>query len=98
MIDKCFSDCYNNSFHNFKYRCIYDFKPKNITNKEKFNLPISDKSMHLYDLNNKLTVAREKGFWFLHLKKLTKNLFAFTIYKQKFLSGISNTDVSWTIF
>ena len=34
IIDKCFRDCHNKYFHKFKYRCINDIKPKNITNKK----------------------------------------------------------------
>ena len=50
ILDKCFRDCYNNYFHNFKYRCIYDIKLENITKNEIINLPTSDESMHLYEL------------------------------------------------
>ena len=71
IMDKCFRDCYNNYFHNFNYRCIYNNKLKNITNKEINILPISDKSMHLSGLNKKITVARERGIRFLNINKLT---------------------------
>ena len=71
IIDKCFRDCYNNYFHNLKYRCLYDIKHKNITNNGIFNLPISDKSMHLYELNKKLTVARQRSYIFNQKNKLT---------------------------
>ena len=64
MIDKCFRDCYNNYFHNFKYRCIYDIKHTNITNNETINFTNSDKSMGMHGLNQKLTVARQNGFIF----------------------------------
>ena len=53
-----------------KTRCIYDIKLKNITSNEIFNLPISEKSMHLEDLNKKLTVARQNGFIFNQINKL----------------------------
>ena len=59
IIDKCFRDCHNSYFHNFKYECIYDIKLKNVTNNETINLTISDESMNLYELNKKLTVARK---------------------------------------
>ena len=45
IIDKCFRDCHNSYFHNFKYECIYDIKLTNITNNEINNLTISGKSM-----------------------------------------------------
>ena len=57
IIDKCFRGCYNKYFHNFKYRCLYDIKLKNITNNEIIKLTISDESMNLYELNKTLAVA-----------------------------------------
>ena len=57
IIDKCFRDCHKSYFHNFKYECIYDIKLTNITNNEIINLTISGKSMNLYELNKKLTLA-----------------------------------------
>ena len=51
MIDSCYRDCHNKYFHNFKYECIYDIELTNITNIEKNNLIISDKSMNSYELN-----------------------------------------------
>ena len=75
-IDKGYRDCYDNFFHNFNYRCISDIKLKNIANNEIIDLPISDKSMHFYELNKKLTVARERGFRFLHINKLTKESYS----------------------
>ena len=95
ILDKCFRDCHNSFFHNFKYECIYDTKFTNITNIELINLTISGKSMNLYGLNEKITVARQKGFIFIQINKLTmKFFFRFTIYKHKLLSKVSNTDVS----
>ena len=83
IIDKCFRGCHNIYFHNFIYRCIYDIKLKKIlykTNKEKIDLTISDNSMHLYELNKKLTVARERGFRFLHINKLTIRIYSHLRY------------------
>ena len=67
IIDKCFRDCHNSYFHNFKYECIYDIKLTNITNNEIFNLIISGKSMNLYELSKKLTVVRQNGFIFIRI-------------------------------
>ena len=50
IIDKCFRDCHNSYFHNFKYEGIYDIKLKNITNNEIFNLTISGKSKGLFEI------------------------------------------------
>ena len=71
IIDKCFRDCHNKYFHNFKYECIYDNKLTNITNNEIINLTISGESMSLCELNKKLTVARHNGFMFNQINKLT---------------------------
>ena len=49
IIDKCFRDCHISYFHNFKFECIYDKKLINITNNERFNLTMSDKSMNLFE-------------------------------------------------
>ena len=94
-IDKCFRDCYKNYFHNFKYDCMYGIKLTIITNIETINLIFSDKSMNLYEINKKLTAARQNGFIFNQIKKTNnKILFTLTIYKHKLLSKVSNTDVS----
>ena len=71
IIDKCFRDCDNSYSHNFKYECIYDVKLTNITNIEIFNLTVSGKSMNLYELNKKLTVARQNGFMFNQTNNLS---------------------------
>ena len=80
IIDKCFRDCHNSYFHNFKYECIYDCKLTNITNNEIFNLTISGKSMNLYELNNKLTVARQNGFMFNQINNLSLNFYSHLRY------------------
>ena len=59
IIDDCIRDCHHNYFHTFDHICVYDIKLTNIGNKEKFHLKISDKSMDLFDLYKKLTVARQ---------------------------------------
>ena len=50
---------------------IYLLKFTNITNNEKNILTYSGKSVTLYDLNKKLKVARQNGFIFNQLNKLT---------------------------
>ena len=54
-----------------KYECINDIKLTNITKNEAINLTISDKSMNLYEVIKKLTVARQNGFLFNQINKLT---------------------------
>ena len=71
IIDKCFRDCHNSYFHNFKYECLHDIKLTNIINNEIINLTITGKSLNLYELNKKLTVARQNGFMFNQINKLT---------------------------
>ena len=79
-IDGCYRDCHNKYFHTFKYVCIYDIKLTNITNNEIINISISDESMNLFELNKKLTVARQRGFRFLHIKKLTIRIYSHQRY------------------
>ena len=51
--------------------CIYDIKLTNITNNEVISITISDESMSLFELNEKLTVARQRVFIFNQINKLT---------------------------
>ena len=67
IIDDCYRDCHNNFFQSFKYVCIYDIKLTNIANNEIIITSISDESMNLFELNKKLTLARQRAFRFLHL-------------------------------
>ena len=64
ITDDCYGDCHNKYFHTFKYVCIFDIKLTNITNNEIINITISDESMNLFELNKKLTVARQRGYIF----------------------------------
>ena len=47
-----------------------------ITNNATVNFTISDKRMGLYELNKKITVAREGGFIFNQINELTKKIFS----------------------
>ena len=76
IIVGCYRDCHSKYFHTFKYVCIYDIKLSNITNNEIINLSISDESMNLSELNKKLTLARQSGFRFLQINKLTIKIFS----------------------
>ena len=78
--DGCYRDCHNNNFHTFKYICIYDIKLTNTTNNEIINTSISDESMNLFELNEKLTLARQRGFRFLHINKLTIKIYSHQRY------------------
>ena len=71
IIDNCIKDCHNKYFHTFDHICEYNLNFTNITNNETVNFLISDKSLGMYELNKKLTIARENGFIFNHINKLT---------------------------
>ena len=71
IIYSCYRDCHNKFFHTFKYVCLYNIKLTNITNNEIITITFSDESMNLFELNKKLTLARQRGFRFLHIIKLT---------------------------
>ena len=76
IIDKCYRDCHNNYYHTFKYECIYDLNSTNDNNNKSVNLTISGKSLGLYDLNKKLTLAQERGFKFNQINKLTIEIYS----------------------
>ena len=75
IIDGCYRDCPNKYFQTLKYVCIYDIKLSNITKNEIINISISDESMNLFELNEKLTLARQRGFRFLQINKLTIKIY-----------------------
>ena len=73
IIASCIGDCIIRYFYTFDHISVYDIKLTNITNIEILNLTFSDKSMILYELK-KLKVARQNGFVFIQMKKLTKKI------------------------
>ena len=76
IIDSCIRDCHNKYFHTFDHICEYNLNFTNISNNETVNFLISDKSMGMYELNKKLTLARERGFIFNQINKLTIKIFS----------------------
>ena len=80
IIDNYYRDCHNNNFHTFRYVCIYDIKLTNIKNNEIINISISDESLGLYGLNKKLTIARQRGFKFNQINKLTIKIYSHQRY------------------
>ena len=76
IIDNCYRDCQKKYFHTFEFECAYNIKFTNISNNEIINLTISDKSMGLFELNKKLTVARQRGFIFNQINKLTIKIYS----------------------
>ena len=85
VIDKSIRDCHNKYFHTFDHICEYDLKFRNITNNESVNFRISDRSMAMYEINEKLRVARERGFIFNQINKLT----------IKILSNLSHINIHY---
>ena len=71
IIDKSIRDCHDNYFHTFDHICENNLNFTNITNNETVNLTFSDENMGLFELNKKLTVARQNGFIFNQINKLT---------------------------
>ena len=80
IIDGCYRDCHKNYFHTFKYVCIYDIKLTNITNNDIINISLSDESLGLYELNIKLTIARQRGFILNQINKLTVKIYSHQRY------------------
>ena len=76
IIDNCIRDCHNKYFHTFDHICEYNLNFTNITNNETVNFLISDKSMGMFELNKKLTIARENGFKFNQINKLTIKIYS----------------------
>ena len=86
IINKCWRECYNKYFHTFEYICEYNLnftKPNN----EKVDLTISDKSIGLYGLNKKLTVARQNGYIFNQINS----------FKIKIYSNLSNINIHYLL-
>ena len=85
IIENSLRDCHNKYFHTFDHICVYDINFTNITNNETVNFTISDKSMHLYELNIKLTAARENGFIFNQVNN----------FKTKIDSNLSHINIHY---
>ena len=71
IVSECYRDCHNKYFHTFDFICEYNLNFTNNSKNESVNFTISDKSMGMYDLNLKLTLAKQRGFKFNHINKLT---------------------------
>ena len=74
IINSCYRGCHNNNFHTFEFACIFDIKLTNIKINEIFDITKSDESMGLFEINKKLTVARQKCFKFNQKKTNNKKL------------------------
>ena len=76
LIDNSIRDCHNKYFHTFDHICEYDLSFTNFGNNETVNFTISDKSMGLYELNKKITIARGNGYMFNQINKLIIKLYS----------------------
>ena len=76
IIDNCIRDCHNEYFHTYDHICEYKLNFTNITNNETVNFTISDKSIGMYELNKKLTIACGNGLIFNQMKKLTLKIYS----------------------
>ena len=76
IINKCNRDCQNKYYHTFEYECVYNLNFTNVNNNESVNFTISDKNLGMYELNEKLYIARQRGFIFNHINKLTIKIYS----------------------
>ena len=76
IISKFYKDSHYKYYHTFEYECVYDLNFTNVTNNETVTLTISGKSLGMYELNKKLTLARERSFIFNQIKKLTIKIYS----------------------
>ena len=82
IIDKCYRDFHNNYYHTFEYECVYDL---NFTND--INFTFSGKNPSVYELNKKLTLARQRGLKFNQLNN----------FKIKIYSNISYMNIDYRL-
>ena len=76
LIDNSIRYCHHKYFHTFDHVCEYDLNFTNMTKNEMVNFTISDKCMGMYELNKKLAIARERGFNFNQINKLTIKIYS----------------------
>ena len=67
LIDNSIRDCYDKYFHTFHHVCEYDLNFTIFSNNETVNFTISDKCMGIYELDQKLAIARGNGSRFNQL-------------------------------
>ena len=76
IFDHCNRDCQNKFFHTFHHVCEYDLNFTNIGNNETVNFKISPKCMGMYELNQKLAIARGNGFIFNQINNFKLKIFS----------------------
>ena len=76
IISECYRDCHHKYFHTFDFICEYNLNFTNNINNESVIFTISDKRMGMCELNHKLTLAKQRGFKFNHINKLTIKIYS----------------------
>ena len=76
IINKCYRECHYKHFHTFEFECVYNLNFTIITNNELVNFTISDKCMGMYELNEKLAIARGNGFIFSRINNFTIKIYS----------------------
>ena len=94
IIDNSIRDCHHKYFHTFDHVCEYDPNFTNIANNETVNFTISDKCMGVNELNKKLAIARERGFKFNQINKLTTKINSYLQNINMLLFKTSYSNVS----
>ena len=82
IIDVCIRDCHNRHFPTFEYECAYDIQLTNFGNNEIIKLTVSDKSMGLFELVKKVKIARQNGFNFFQILRLTIIIYSMLSHKK----------------
>ena len=85
LTDNSIRDCHHKYFHTFDHICEYNLSFTNTSNNETVNFSISDKCMGMYELNKKLSIARERGFIFNQINN----------FKIKNYSNLSNINIHY---
>ena len=85
LIDNSIRDCHNKYFHTIDHICEYNLNFTNTSNIETVNFTISDKCMGMYELNEKLAIARGNGFIFNQINN----------FKIKIYSNLSNININY---
>ena len=87
IIDKCYRDCHYKYYHTFQCECVYDPNFTIITNNEIVDFKISDKNLGMYELNKKLSIARQRGYIFNQINN----------FKIKIYSNISYMNIDYRL-
>ena len=71
ILNICINDCYKNYFQPIRNICSYNIEFTNISDDKIINLTISDKYLTMGELNKKLKNARNYGYIFSKINKLS---------------------------